>query len=220
MRSLLQQLENNEAILMMYLADELDPQDRHEVEQLLAADKGLADQLQQMQADQFVASAFLSTADGPAAADSSASQRRLRQVSRLINHWNVERLARPAQVPQHRRVAMPWWSYPVAAAAVLCLVLCWWGMTSDNPILSGGNSVATTQNSNDSNDGQPPKQYVIDTVPYTVPPHTVPVERIIPGEEPVQESISSETDAQASALRNSSDNSALTSSIFMTDNND
>ena len=41
MSSLLQQLENNEAVLLMYLADELPAEDRAEVEQMLATDAGM-----------------------------------------------------------------------------------------------------------------------------------------------------------------------------------
>ena len=52
MASLLQQLENNEAILLMYLADELGADDRREVEQMLRGDAGLAAELDELRAAQ------------------------------------------------------------------------------------------------------------------------------------------------------------------------
>ena len=50
MPSLLQQLENNEAVLLMYLADELPTDDLAEVEQMLANDPGLRAELESLRA--------------------------------------------------------------------------------------------------------------------------------------------------------------------------
>ena len=50
MTSLLHQLENNEAILLMYLAEELPAEDRADVEQQLASDPALRAELEELRA--------------------------------------------------------------------------------------------------------------------------------------------------------------------------
>ena len=94
MGSLLQQLENNEAILQMYLADELGVEDRREVEQMLRGDAGLAAELDELRAAQNAVMAAIGALDqsAPLAISTPAA---VRQVSRLMKQWQVDRLARP-----------------------------------------------------------------------------------------------------------------------------
>jgi len=145
----LQQLENNEAILLMYLEDELEPEDRAEVEQLLATDAGLRAELERLrQSRQSVLSALdgLEAADAPKLREEAA----VRQIGRLIRQWQVRN--RPPVIPVTKRkgLAYPWWSYPMAAAAaVLLAFLAWWGNQTGGPINLGDNTAYV------QNDGNP-----------------------------------------------------------------
>src|SRR5450432_4455003 len=114
MKSLLQDLENNEAILLMYMADELPQADRLEVEQMLASDAALRGALEILRQTQQLAFDSLETLDSvtrPAAPPIVA----LGQTSRLIHQW-AERRRQPvvqvARIPQ----PIPWRRIGVAVA--------------------------------------------------------------------------------------------------------
>ena len=110
MKSLLQQLENNEAVLLMYLADELPAEDRLEVEQHLAGDANFRRELDR--------------ASHPAVTESAA----LRQANRVVRAEIARRSLLPKPVATPRGLRYPWWSYPLAtAASVLIAFLVWWG---------------------------------------------------------------------------------------------
>jgi anti-sigma factor RsiW len=133
MPSLLQQLENNEAVLQMYLADELPADDRVEVEQMLATDPGLRAVLEDLRLAQDLVIGSLRKLDQatPLAVSTPVAAR---QMSRLIKQWQVDRLARQAAAPPKRKFRLPAWAYSAAtAAAVLVAVVVWWGMKSDVP---------------------------------------------------------------------------------------
>jgi len=122
MDSLLQQLENNEAILLMYLADELPAADRAEVEQMLQNDAHLRAELESLRGTQAGFEQTMRAADASQPLPIS-SQAASRQVMRLVNHWIGQQLAQQAAVRpmvigvhSHR-----WWLYPLAAAAMLLL---------------------------------------------------------------------------------------------------
>src|SRR5688500_2911876 len=131
MASLLHQLENNEAILLMYLADELAGEDRAEVEQMLATDAGLRAELERMRATYDSWTATMRDADRglrPPVPESVAARRVAQEMRR--------RQAQPARVdaPEPRKAGLryPWWAYPSAsAAAVLLAFLVWWGNKED-----------------------------------------------------------------------------------------
>ena len=124
MSSLLQQLQNNEAVLLMYLAGELPPEDRREVEQLLAGDISLRrelESLRRLQADLDDALAIADAAE-PVTGQWSAA----RQVAAAVGPAHARRLAATPPAPQHR-LHFTWWAYPAsAAAAVLVAMLVWW----------------------------------------------------------------------------------------------
>jgi anti-sigma factor RsiW len=226
MRSLLQQLENNEAILLMYLSGELDAQDQAEVSQLLGADRGLAAQLKQMEMEQTSLLTTLATLDPPTS-DATAA-RRLRDVSRLIKRWQVEQLTRPPAPVRRHTLGVPRWAYPVAAAAaVLCLVLGWWGLYPDSSSMQ--NNLARDDSTPTRTDarlpvpivalgtGGAPAQATPRTSIGSVWPLTQPDEAVA-----ADESANSDTYAQqqALALTHRADDASSTASIFMTDNND
>ena len=142
MDALLRNLEN-ESLLLMYLAGELPDEDRREIDSLLATDGGLRAQLLDLRAAS--ASAMGSLAQLDAAEPLRSADFSVRQVSRAMRQWQVERLVRPAPQSAKRR-RMPVWSYPVATAAMVLIGLCcWWGLHPE--------TASTTQPAGTSSDG-------------------------------------------------------------------
>jgi hypothetical protein len=117
MKSYLQNLENNEAILLMYLSDELPRQDRIEVEQMLASDSKLRAELENLRQTHQLAYDALESLDAITRPPMSpiAAQN---QISELVRNWvEVHRpLAKSAARPQ-----FPWWRGVFAAAASLMI---------------------------------------------------------------------------------------------------
>jgi anti-sigma factor RsiW len=142
----LQQLQNNETVLVMYLANELEAEDRAEVEQMLAADGGLRGELAQLQNAQNTVTQLLQNLDKtlpmPGSADTAA-----RRISRIMKQRQVDRLnAQPIIVPGLKR-QLAWWVYWVAsAAAAVVAVMVWWGMSSDTNL---GPSIAMSTGASD-----------------------------------------------------------------------
>ena len=141
MSSFLQQLENNEAVLLMYLFDELPPDDRAEVDQMLATDAGLRAELERLRE-------AYATID-PAMRKMDAATRlpvpeavATRQMSRLIQQWTVEQFAgRQTEEPAKPRKLAKWIGYPAGAvAAALIIGLLWWGLTDQGTTSTGGGS--------------------------------------------------------------------------------
>jgi hypothetical protein len=130
MRSLLHQLENNEGVLLMYLAGELPPQDRAEVEQMLAGDPGMRAELERLRETVALVETALAELDRterlPMSADVAS-----RRVGRMASQWNADRLAAEAaaaaaQATRPHRVSK--WAYPAAAIAACALISwgIWW----------------------------------------------------------------------------------------------
>jgi anti-sigma factor RsiW len=121
MSNLLHELENNEAILLMYLAGELPEEDRAEVEQMLASDPALRAELAELAALQDELTGVLARADG--SAEPPRREAVVRQVSRAMTAARLQPLrtdAAPAPAARFRlRVA--WWAYPIVAAALLVI---------------------------------------------------------------------------------------------------
>jgi anti-sigma factor RsiW len=146
MASLLQQLENNEAILLMYLADELGADDRREVEQMLAHDAALRAELEKIHSAQDAVTAAIGAMDqaNPLRVSTPVA---VRQVSRLMKQWQVDRLSRRPAEAARSGPQFPWWAYPTAATGVAAMVLIglmvWWGMKTDNGPVAGTGSPAT-----------------------------------------------------------------------------
>jgi hypothetical protein len=142
--SLLEQLENNEAVLLMYLAGELPAQDRAEVEQLLATDASLRRELEALSAAHGrVASAIrdLDVAECPPVCDDAA----VRQAVRAMWRWELTHARRPAEAPAARGLRYSWWVYPLASAAVVLLaILVWWGMNDTTVGIPDGGSAMPT----------------------------------------------------------------------------
>ncbi len=121
-------LENNEVILLMFLADELPAEDRAEVTQMLASDAGLRRELEQL------SRAYEESSDGLRRLDEANPIHAGAQAVgvRHVMHAIRQRLDKPAPVPgrvrETRKLHYPWWAYPAAAAAAIFLAfLTWWG---------------------------------------------------------------------------------------------
>jgi hypothetical protein len=117
MKNLLQELENNEAILLMYLADELPPADRLEVEQMLASDPALRGALEILRQTQQLAYDLMETLDSVSRPPAPPIVT-LVQASRLIHEWNEQR-RRPTPTVTVIRPPLPWRRISVAAVAML-----------------------------------------------------------------------------------------------------
>jgi hypothetical protein len=127
MKSLLNQLESDEAILLMYVADELPLADRAAVERRLQSDAPLRDQLDAIRGLQDSAFGSMRAMDAQRLPGQGAGSR---QVVRVMQRWNagraLERAAQPQ--PSRMRLHIPSWLYPVAAAAIVVVGFAIWGM--------------------------------------------------------------------------------------------
>lgn len=118
MKSYLHQLQTNEAILLMYLADELPAHERAEVEQMVAADAALARELENLrQAHELAMNSLrsLDAATRPAVPEAMA----LRDVSRLIQEWSDRQAQAEPEAPLVIHRPMPWRRIGIAAAAAV-----------------------------------------------------------------------------------------------------
>jgi len=130
MASHVQQLEN-EALLLMYLADELPAEDRAEVDQMLATDAMLRAELQRVSAAMAGYTAAMDALDA-VTHDPVSEPVAVRQIGRVMAQWNADRAAQPVEAPPVRAMRVRWFWYPAAAAAiVLIAMIAWWGFRGD-----------------------------------------------------------------------------------------
>jgi hypothetical protein len=123
---MLEAMENNEVILMMFLAGELPPVDRQEVSQMLASDamlRGELERLRKIQASLEQELAALDRSEPIAPVDIA-----VRRVGRAMRQRQVDLASQAARdrKPAAERAGMPFWVYPSAlAAAILVAFLIW-----------------------------------------------------------------------------------------------
>ena len=140
MSSLLHQLENNEAVLLLYLAGEMPAEDRAEVEQLLTGDAGLRHELEALRHAENRLTLALSEADGlamPPVTQSAKQAAAVRRVSRAMVKFQIEQrqnaVVQELQIPP-RALRLPSWSYPFATAAMILIGwVAYWGFTAGGP---------------------------------------------------------------------------------------
>jgi len=132
MTSLLHQLENNEAILLMYLADELPAEDRADVEQQLASDPALRAELDELRGVQESFAGTMERLDVETRLPVSESVA-VRRATRMLRQWQVDHVnGAVTEEEPIKELRFPWWSYPLTtAAAVLIAFLVWWGNRGD-----------------------------------------------------------------------------------------
>ncbi len=217
MSSLIQELENNEALLLMYFTDELPAQDRVEVEQMLANDAGMRAALAQIEVAYNASMGALAILDADRSAE-PAENHAVRQASRAMKQWQVDRLARQPMVIPTPRTRVPLWAYPVGVAAMLLIgSLIWWGGQADRLATTTGSApvAAASDNGVASNTDN--------ANPVEDPTKTNLLESSLTGEvatgSPDTESNISNAERQARTLIARSDEDSVTSSIFMRDAN-
>jgi hypothetical protein len=122
----LQQL-NNEAVLLMYLADELPADDRAEVDHVLATDPAFRAELNRLTQAQELFETGMARLD--AAQPLPGELAAVRRITAAMRRNMLEYAARvSAPVVMRRGLRYPWWAYPtVAAASVILAFLTWWG---------------------------------------------------------------------------------------------
>jgi hypothetical protein len=116
-KSYLQHLESNEAVLLMYLGNELPEQDRAEVDAMLASDSRLRSELENLRKTYQLAFDALESLDAitrPPMPQIAAQN----GISQLIREWVDRRRRSTAAVSVSRR-QFPWWRSTFAAAASL-----------------------------------------------------------------------------------------------------
>jgi anti-sigma factor RsiW len=136
MESLIQKLGNNEAILLMYLADELPAGDRAEVEQMLQTDAGMRAELERLRSALEAVNDGLSQLDAQSHSPAVTAMAQ-RNATKLMKQWQADQAVlqyRQTSTPTTRNLKFPWWAYPsAAAAAVLAAFLFWWGTQPGQP---------------------------------------------------------------------------------------
>jgi ElaB/YqjD/DUF883 family membrane-anchored ribosome-binding protein len=165
MTSYLQKLENNEAILLMYLAGELPEADRKEVDQMLASDARLRSELEILRQTQQLAFDALESLDelarkGPATPEAQ------NRIVRQINQW-VQKRREPAA--QNSKRQLPWRRIAFAAAACLMVGYYIWAVYDrlDQDPRNRQNDVAQSDDGQMSSDN--PDQTLPDEEPHTAP---------------------------------------------------
>lgn len=131
---MIESLENNEVILLMYLANELPSEDQAEVTQMLASDANLRAELRRLRSAYEGFEDRLRRLDALSAPTESSENYAVRRVMRAV----CRQLATPriveTPVVEPRKLHYPWWAYPTAAAAAILLAfLTWWGNHGGTP---------------------------------------------------------------------------------------
>ena len=126
MSGFLKRLNDNQAMLLLYLSGEMSPVDRAEVERRLAVDETLRAQLTELQVAHAVylqAMKSLTAATPAPLSEDAAAQR----ACRATRQWAVRRLAHPSPAGG-LHLLLPRWTYPVAAAAAILVALTSWSV--------------------------------------------------------------------------------------------
>ena len=121
MSGFVEEFDNDQALLLMYLAGELTAQDKALVERKLADDPSLRDELTQLQSAHSTFMSAMQKLDAHEALPVPESVA-IDRVGRIIRQWATERLARPRRTQARPRFNLPGWVYPVAAAVVAFIV--------------------------------------------------------------------------------------------------
>lgn len=120
MKSILAQLQSNEAVLLMYLAGELPQQDRAEVEKWLEQDGELRAQLESLRAA--MESVERQLEDAGEVEDVSVA-RAIGQATAAMRSRGMEQQPVQVRAPEAVKWRIPGWAYPAAAAAILLVAV-------------------------------------------------------------------------------------------------
>ncbi len=130
MADIANQLQSDrEAVLLLYLANEMTPQDRVELEKILTSDASLRGELERVRELQATVAGGMEELDSarPLHMSEEVSTRR---VMRELRRFQLELSSRaPVQLEASSLRAWPKWIYPLAAAAAsIVIVLGLWGV--------------------------------------------------------------------------------------------
>ena len=213
MASLLHELENNEAMLMMFLTGELPAEDHAEVAQMLASDPGLRAELGRIQGAYDSAIGALVKLDDDHSAI-PAENHAIRQAMRAMKQWQVDRLSRQPIVLTPARVKFPVWMYPLASVAALLIgTIAWWGFggqfnlgktTTDGTatVATTGTEVATVVTPADDQTANQLDKSIESDIPATEQPNGI-----------------ADAEIQANSLADRSDATWVASPMFITEAN-
>jgi len=141
---------DGELIGLLYLSDELAPEQRARFEAALQRDTALRQQLDELRAAQGVVSDLLSRADAarPLAISEAAASRK---VARAIAQWRIDWLAKPRTASHSSRFRLRT-LVPAAVAAGLLLgsIMYFWWSWSQRPEPSLVQSTTTTSDPDDT----------------------------------------------------------------------
>jgi hypothetical protein len=114
-----------ESTLMLYAADELPAAERSAMDARLAAEPALASRLELLCSSRRICFDALERDDQQDRLPTSQGVA-VRRVARAMRQWQVDRLvARPSAPAAPRRLRIPGWTYPTAAAMILIGFLVW-----------------------------------------------------------------------------------------------
>jgi anti-sigma factor RsiW len=156
MAGILNQLGNDEAILLMYLADELPREDRTEVDRRLSQDASLRAEMARLRGLQDEVLSAVAAVDETSRR--SSDEAAIARVMRRMKQHQVVLAARgPAQASLTRRQPWPWWVRSVAAAAaVVFLLLGLWGVgVFDGPGVSLPGEIAIVSPNDGADEAHP-----------------------------------------------------------------
>ena len=136
MSTLLKDLNYPDAVLLMYLANELPADDRAVIDERLEHQPELHDKLDELRAAYGAVDAFIGAADGASRVASGFTA--ARQLGDVVRDRQRRLKPEDSEVLQRRR---GWWMiYPVAAAALICIaMLAWYRSTKDEMTRPAGN---------------------------------------------------------------------------------
>jgi hypothetical protein len=123
---------NSHSLLLLYIAHELPAEQRKQLETRVANEPALQAELENLRALMDASDSSIGSADA-AGRDLASEAAAMRQASRAIRQWTVQRaIKKPAEVQYHRRFG---WRSLSAAAAILFVVgyVGWWGMSPVAP---------------------------------------------------------------------------------------
>jgi hypothetical protein len=119
--------EMRQALLLMYLVDELSPADRLDLERKLAADAALRDELARMRAEHEAYLRAMRTLDS-AWSGTFSDEAAAGRACRAVRQWAATQSTRRPAPTKPRELRVPWWSYPLVAAAAILVAIIFWGL--------------------------------------------------------------------------------------------
>jgi len=137
MANILEQLESDQAVLLMYLADELSRSDRAQVDHRLSSEEKLRAELAAITADYAAVTEAMDRMDVQTpvriSADAAAGR-----VGRMMRQWTTGRLARPVMIIEPKKMPLPWWCYPLVSAACIAIAVTVWSIYRNDYHLNDG----------------------------------------------------------------------------------